>query len=359
MIKTPTVLDRDEEEDIGFLHTVLTQVGLPRDRQEARTFTRTNGGASMLLEAGNWYDGLNWQPMPLPFGTRPRLILYHACSEAVRTRKPTIAVESSMSAFLRRLGINTGGKNMGRFKEQMKALAVCHLTLALKTADKGIVTIKNADPVERFAAWFHHDEEGQGVLWPGELTLSQRFFDTLLEYAVPLSQTAIAQLQNSALALDVYAWLAHRLCRINAASGVSISWPALKSQFGQEYKSEKDFKREMTKSLQRALEVYPAAKVEKVRGGIKLLPSAPPIARKTHVVALPQTEVKPRIQEAPRRKFISPETLDKVREVAPGWCKYSLENQYKEWSNKQAEQPRDIDAAFIGWVKRFTKGKRP
>lgn len=347
-----------DTEDIGFLHTVLAQVGLPRCKLEKRTFSRTNGGASMLIKAGDWFNGLDWQEMPLPFGTRPRLVLLHICSEAVRTRRLTINLENSVSAFLRRLNIDAGGRNMAKFREQMKALACCHLTLAYRTADSGTITIKN-DPIKTFRAWFKNDD-GQGVLWPGELTLSRDFYETLLENAVPLSQTAIAQLQNSALALDIYTWLAHRICRINSPSGISISWSALKGQFGQEYKCEKDFKREMTKSLQRALGAYPAARVEKVRGGIRLMSSPPPVARKMHLAPITRDEiVKSQIQEAPRRKFISPEALDRVKEVAPGWCKYSLESQYMEWSKKQATQPNDLDAAFLGWVKKFTKGKRP
>ena len=63
-----------------FMHAVLCQVGLPRSEVKGREFTRTTGGASMLIEAGKWFDGFRYHDMPLPFGTRPRLVLFHVCS---------------------------------------------------------------------------------------------------------------------------------------------------------------------------------------------------------------------------------------------------------------------------------------
>jgi hypothetical protein len=69
-------------------------------------------------------------------------------------------------------------------------------------------------------------------MWPGVLTLSDTFFATLREHAVPLDPRAIGDLQNSALALDTYTWLAHRLCRVRKDAGVSLPWAALRGQFG-------------------------------------------------------------------------------------------------------------------------------
>ena len=93
-----------------FMHAVLCQVGLPRSEVNAREFTRSTGGASMLIEAGKWYDGIRYHDMPLPYGTRPRLVLFHVCSEAIRTKSATVEVERSASAFLERLHIKKNGR---------------------------------------------------------------------------------------------------------------------------------------------------------------------------------------------------------------------------------------------------------
>lgn len=60
----------------------------------------------------------------------------------------------------------------------------------------------------------------------------------------------------------------------------------------------------------------------------------------------------------PPPQFISEDALNAVREVAPGWDRQFLHHQYLEWS-RDRERPRCIDKAFLGWVKSFTKGKRP
>jgi hypothetical protein len=75
--------------------------------------------------------------------------------------------------------------------------------------------------------------------------------------------------------------------RINGAGGVTLSWSALREQFGHEYRDPKDFKRELRRVLQKVLAAYPDAKVESIRGGLRLKPSKPPIGRKGHLVALP------------------------------------------------------------------------
>lgn len=395
------------EDNPAFLHAVLCQVGLPRSPSEDRVFIRSSGSASLRLEAGQWFDGRGWADMPLPSGTRPRLVLFHVCSEAVRARSPVVEVEDSVRAFLRRLRIDTNGRHMKAFRQQMLALAACRMQLGYKTADR-VVNLK-CDPIDEFEAWVQTDDTGQRAMWPGVITLSGKFFDTLVEHAVPLDPGAIGELQNSALALDVYTWLAHRLCRVRQNAGTSVSWSALKGQFGQEYRSEKDFKRELVSALAKVLPVYPGARVEKIRGGLRLMPSPPPVRRKGVVVALPDPKVvlrsdtkvalrsapegsasvhgkvrvtsgsavgatapaehrgalaintagiQPKAAELPKAPLISEDALAQVRSVAPGWDKYFLAARYTEWM-KSREHPTNPDAAFLGWVKRFTKGKPP
>src|SRR5262249_57150725 len=38
----------------------------------------------------------------LPFGPKPRLVLYHLNAEALRTRSPVIEMEDSLTAFVKR-----------------------------------------------------------------------------------------------------------------------------------------------------------------------------------------------------------------------------------------------------------------
>jgi hypothetical protein len=56
--------------------------------------------------------------------------------------------------------------------------------------------------------------------------------------------------------------------------------------------------------------------------------------------------------------WISEDALDGVRKVAPEWDRQWLLSRYQEWT-KGKPTPANIDAAFLGWAKKFTKGKGP
>lgn len=259
-----------------FMHSVLCQVGLPRSRTNERSFQRSSGTTIIEIEAGKLYRRGKLIPVPLPYGAKPRLVLLHICAEAIRTQSPEIEVGKSAREFLGRLGLDKSGHEYQRFREQMEALAACRMTLGMEAGGKEITI--NTQPISRFEAWMQHDEKSLG-LWPGSMTLSNEFFSTLLEHAIPLDPRAIAGLQKSALALDIYVWLAQRLCRIREEKGIKLSWTNLRQQFGQEYAYPKDFKKEFRDTLRKVQCVYPNARIEEEAGGIRLYSSPPPIPK--------------------------------------------------------------------------------
>jgi hypothetical protein len=272
MIDASERIALDPPERVDYLHAVLCQVGLPRSKTTETSFERTSGNASLLVKAGELWNGKEWVQQPLPYGTRPRLALVHISSEAIRTKSRVIEIGHSVRDFLVKLGADTSGHEYARFKTQMKALAACEMRVGI-----GAATIKS-QPIERFEAWLHSTGQ-QTTLWAGTLELSEKFFETLREYAVPMDARALCALKHSALALDVYTWLAHRLHRVNSISGVKVSWENLREQFGQEYSDPKNFKKEMVKAIRAVLSVYPTAHVEDVPGGLLLLPSPAPVRK--------------------------------------------------------------------------------
>lgn len=332
-------------ECVEFTHAVLAQVGLPRSRTEARTFERRSGQTAIFLEAGHGPDAMGrMMPLPLPYGAHPRLLLIHMASEAVRTKDPVIDVGSSIRSFFARLNLSFDGPTLRHFKRQLHCLSASHMTLVFPKA--GRIATAKVDPIERFDGWLSLDPS-QKSLWKDTLELSPRFYETLIEHAVPLNARAVHALQGSALSLDAYTWLAHRLCRVRSETGVTLHWHSLREQFGQEYREPKNFKREFKKALGQALSVYPDAKVEVVSGGLKLHSSPPPIPKTTIVVNYRETV-----------PSLKPETLEKARTLAPGWDKYVLESTWREWQKGKAK-PINADAAFLGWVGAYTKGQKP
>ena len=255
-----------------YLHSVLCQVGLPRSATKSLTFERTNGHASLLVEAGKLWNGATWVQQPLPCGTRPRLALVHVSSEAVRSKSPVVEIGRSVREFLIRLGVDTGGREYATFAKQMRALSACRMSLGF-----GTETI-DAKPIERFDAWTDAGGERDRHS-PGVIELTPKFFASLTEFAVPLDARALAALRHSALALDVYTWLAHRLLRVKRQTGERVTWKNLRDQFGQEYADPRNFKRKMVTTLRSVMAVYPDARIEPVLGGLILLPSQPPVPR--------------------------------------------------------------------------------
>ncbi|MEM7682817.1 MAG: replication protein RepA [Planctomycetota bacterium] len=265
---------QEPPDSISFQHSVMCQLGMPRSQPKSRQFERSSGCTSLLMEAGQLYLGGKWVELPLPYGTRPRLALIHMSTQAIQTRSKVIEIGRSVREYMRTLGISTDGREYARFKRQIEALSACKVTLGM-SKDGADVTL-NTQPIRSFKAWFTKDGQ-QGSMWPGVVELSDDFFETLLEHAVPLDNRAIGMLQHSPLGLDIYTWLAQRLYRVRSAKGSRVSWAALRSQFGHEYADPRNFKRKFKTALRQVYAAYPTAKIEEIDGGLRLFESPPPV----------------------------------------------------------------------------------
>lgn len=263
-------------EDMAFTHAVLCQVGLPRSKIDGREFLRRSGSAWVSVQAGVLDEGRGPVTQPIPYGAMPRLALTWVSTYAKRNNTREIPIGGSAAEFLRFMGIESQGGRYTTLRKQMHALAACRLQMGFKGRTF------NGQPVEQFDAWRANSKVEQRSLWPGVMILSEGYFQELAAYAVPLDNRALHALKGSALALDVYAWLAHRLHRIEGRP-VILHWKSLREQFAQEYKGQdpdKDFKKQFLHILRNVQAVYPQAKVKQVTGGLMLMSSPPPISKK-------------------------------------------------------------------------------
>jgi len=220
----------------------------------------------------------------LPWGAKPRLILAHLNAEALRQDSPVIEVESSLSAFVKRIRGFQHGREIRAFKEQLSRLAAASVRLATFHGNRAFQV--NAHVVTAFDLWLQKDER-QRVLWPSTIQLSLEYFNSLREHAVPLNEADLAALAHSALALDLYAWLAQRLHRVSPNRAAFIQWPALKQQFGPDYGLMKNFKPKFRAALTQVLSRYKAALVEIDGSGMRLHNSPPPVTKR--LVSLPRS----------------------------------------------------------------------
>lgn len=263
---------------IDFLHTIQCQIGLPYKNpgDEVREWDRKQGNASMRIEAGSAIDPHTGQfvHVGLPYGEKPRLVLIHLASEAVRTGNPVVDVENTLTSFARSLGLETNGRQLKGLKDQLARLASA--TIRMGVVEEGRAVQVNTQIVGKFDLWFPKKPD-QRVLWPSTVQLSAEYFQSLGKHAVPLDHRAVSALASSSMALDVYAWLAQRLHRIPTGRPQQITWVAMYEQFGQGFARLRDFRRNFLQTLHQVQAAYPQARLDADEVGLSLTHSPPPV----------------------------------------------------------------------------------
>lgn len=271
-----------EESAILFQHSVLCQTSLPyRDPgDDIRLWERRNGITLLEIQAGRAYDKTvdDFVNIGLPHGPKPRLVLFHLNAEAIRTQSPVLELEDSLTAFVRRtLGLDPGGRNIRTVKDQLTRLAAADFRFGMNR-DGRSVTIKST-VIDGFELWTPKNDK-QRMLWPTTVQFSPRYFESLMEHAVPLNEDAVRRIAHSAMALDIYTWLAQRLHRIDPKQAAFVPWVSLKQQFGDGYSHMNNFKRVFRHTLRQVRTVYQDAKFSDDDKGMYLQNSRPPVARR-------------------------------------------------------------------------------
>lgn len=273
-------MDAPAGDELMFCHSIMSQIGLPRSQVKGREFHHTVGAAWMSIQAGMLDEGAGPVEQPVPYGATARLALTCVSTLALRHKNREIDIGRSAAEFLSMLGHDLQGHWYRMLRRQMHALAACRLQLGFQGR-----TV-NSLPIQQFDAWQPRSFESASR-WPGLLVLSAEFYAELIEHSVPLDGRALAALKGSALALDIYTWLAYRLHQIQSAP-VAIPWAALMRQFAhqpQGLHAKETFRRGFMHGLQKVQMVYPQAKVEPFDGGLKLHASPPPVAKQAFAAA--------------------------------------------------------------------------
>ncbi|KXV22423.1 plasmid replication initiator [Gluconobacter oxydans] len=269
----------DEQNGVGFLYSGWCQAALPHRRlADHKGWQLESDQVCLIIEPG-MKRGAAGEPVPVgvPYGSRARLILIYLQSEAIRTNSRDIELGKSLRAWMGRMNIPIGGKNLQIVRDQMERISRSRLSFEVKRG--GTVGLTNQNIMDS-AVFMDPSAEGDNETYMHMARLSEGFFDGLRRHPVPLDEAAIRALSNNSMALDIYSWLAYRLHSLSRPT--SITWHGLKAQFGLNFGQLKNFKARFLPNLQLALAVYPAAKVlEQDDGkGIILYPGQPPVGKK-------------------------------------------------------------------------------
>jgi hypothetical protein len=266
----------EDDREIAYHHTVFCQTALPYRRTDERLWERTNGFISLSIEAGRALNPEGqWVNLPLPFGPKARLLQIHLDTQAKLKDNPRVELEGSMTSFIAQLqGRAPNGPELRKFKDQAAAVAGALFRFATVKQDR--VFQIDAKIVTGFELWYPRDER-QRVIFPSFVRLSDEYFTTLRNHAVPLDHRAVAAMQHNALMLDIYKWLAQRLVRIPANRPAFVPWPLVQAQFGQGYTRLRAFRAVFIEAMKVVQAQYRQAKIEADGRGLTLYHSRPPI----------------------------------------------------------------------------------
>ena len=127
----------------------------------------------------------------------------------------------------------------------------------------------NTSPFSSIDVWFPTSPD-QRMLWPSQVTFSQEFYSTLTKHALPINIHAVRVFAGSPRKLDMLFWLGYRLHTITKTT--TISWEALREQFGAGYNRTDNFKRDFAREIADLKEVFPKLPVSLSDDGFSISP---------------------------------------------------------------------------------------
>ena len=281
IIDSSVSIELEDLDCLTYQHTVLCQTALPyHNLPGERLWERRNGLVSLRIEAGARADPRTgaYIETPLPFGTRARLVMMHLNATALQTQKAVIEIEPSLTAFTKRIVQRAPrGHDIRTIKAQLGALATATVRLAVTDGQRTVQV--NDRIIKSFDLWAPRSPE-QTVLWSSIVRLSEDYFQSLIEHAVPLDERAVAALSHSALALDLYSWLSQRLHRVPQGRVQTVAWISLYEQFGARYSRMRDFRSFFKQQLAAVHTQYPSARIDTDHKALYLRQSPPPVPRR-------------------------------------------------------------------------------
>lgn len=282
--------DAREAGSIGFSARLWAQVALPyRNPGELPSWKRTNGTMTLFVRPGFVKTAPDQDPVSAyPFGVVPRLLLTWMATEAVLTKDRELELGTSMRQFRKALEMSDDGRSRRRMKDQVQRLASATLTVLDTRAN--VLAGSNFTFADEWRLWWTDQETQEQALFPSTITLSQKFFDSIIQAPVPIDLRALAYLRRNGgggLPIDIYIWLAHRMYRqwMRQDPTFPIPWAYLANQFGSQYKELHRFRARFLDALRNVLIAYPEAKVLVTDDGLILRPSPPPVPPKRQISA--------------------------------------------------------------------------
>lgn len=244
--------EKGNKQNVAFLPIIFIPFAFPYVSIKEPLYKRSNVKYQLVISTMNGY--------PLPYGSLPRLILAYLVTEAVRTKSRTVFLGSSMTEFLKKLGMRESGGKYGSatyLKRQLYSVIGCTIyceSVEEKEDHEHIRTLGMTVVDASDSFWGIGAKKGT---FQSKITLSEQFYSLAVNSPVPISWDIIMKLKKSALAVDVYCWATYRVKNVNGVT--RIAWDSLASQFGfnPTNASLRKFKFKFRKCLAKIKNLYP------------------------------------------------------------------------------------------------------
>lgn len=266
----------------AFIARQLVQATLPhKNPGNVQAWSRKNGDLTMTIRPG--WDEKKEKIIGYPYGTIPRLLLFWMTTEAIRTKSPRLELGNNLAQFMETLGLNSrgGGKRSDVKRLQNQMVRLFQSSISFNQSSGGKKTWINMHVAPKGTLWWDEKKPNQGTLFENWIQLGEDFFNAITSAPVPADMRILKALKRSPLSLDLYAWATYTAYQTQQTGKPrSLSWEILHEQFGAEYRDIKDFSKKAWICLLKVQAVYPELNIERVRGGISVLPSKPSITIK-------------------------------------------------------------------------------
>ena len=266
----------EADPDLGFMARMMALCSLPRTNPGNRKeYKRVNGPLTLIM--------LSSSKTKLPYGNLPRLLLAWVCTEAVQTQSRELVLGSSLSEFMRKLGMAPlGGGSRGertRLRNQIDRLFNANVRLTYEDEHgKQFIASNIAD---RGELWWDSKRPNERVLWESKIYLGEAFFHEIINHPVPLDMNTLKALKRCSLGLDLYLWVAYRTFSLKRP--LRLTWRQLYRQFDADpskagnHDTVQYFRRKVLRELKKIKLAWAGLNYTTAPGVLILLPSTPAI----------------------------------------------------------------------------------
>lgn len=256
-------------------------------------YNDSRGEIAVTYEAGTMLGpGGAEQSVGLPYGIYPRIILPWVISKALVSKNPVLTIvdpspmaprgtPNTFTSWMRDdLGVTPTGGAKGTIRllrEQMTRIFNMKITISINRKDTNLRILPIAGDRGFFDPAHTRGEKSEGPL---ELQMDRLFFVEILERSSPSRLAAQQELATlcASLALDLYRFLTVRQYHLKKSQKQVpeiIDWTYLHAVLGRGYARLDHFREALLDALELVLAIYPDARAEACRGGLRVRPSRP------------------------------------------------------------------------------------